>query len=327
MSLADLKKNRKSQLDKLLGAAKEAGGSKGSGDDRFWKPTVDKAGNGYAVFRFLPQADTSALPWAQYWDHGFKGPTGRWYFEKSLSSIGSDDPVMEMNSFLWNTGRDEDKEMARERKRRLHYVSNILVLSDKACPENEGKVFLYRFGKKIFDKIMDVMQPEFEDETPMNPFDLWDGASCRLKIREVEGYRNYDKSEFDKPTVLGTDTELDAIVKQLMNLLEFTDAGMYKTYEELKKKLSDVLGPDGIPGITTSSPKLRAPAAAARKIPEIPEPEDGDDLNYDLPDKTAGADVGTEAETNLDIEEAGAGEGTPSDNDMMSFFKNLATEE
>ena len=192
MSYTNMKSNSSDAISKLLAAAEKAGGGtekKSYGDDREWKPTVDKTGNGYAVIRFLPASVGQDLPWVRYWDHGFKGPTGRWFIEKSLTSIGQTDPVSEMNSQLWNSGRDEDKETARSRKRRLHYVSNIYVVSDPSNPENEGKVFLYQYGKKIFDKIMDVMQPQFEDETPVNPFDFWGGADFKLKIRNVEGYR------------------------------------------------------------------------------------------------------------------------------------------
>ena len=198
MSFENLKSTRGSSIDKLVKAAEAVSTPKTESnsydDDRFWKPTRDKAGNGFAVVRFLPAKDGEDLPWVRYWDHGFKGPTGLWYIENSLTSIGQQDPVSEMNSVLWNSGRDEDKAIARERKRRLHYVSNVMVVSDPSNPENEGKVFLYKFGKKIFDKIMDVMQPQFADEEPVNPYDFWEGADFKIKIRKVEGWINYDKS-------------------------------------------------------------------------------------------------------------------------------------
>lgn len=244
MSFADLKNNRNSAIQKLVAASAATSEKKDYGDDRMWKPTVDKAGNGYAVIRFLPAGAGEDLPWVRYWDHGFKGSTGRWYIEKSLTSIGQQDPVSELNSQLWNTGRDEDKEIARQRKRRLHHVSNILVVSDSANPQNEGKVFLYEYGKKIMDKIMDVMQPQFEDEAPVNPFDFWGGANFKLKIRQVEGYRNYDKSEFDTPSSLfdGDEAQLENVYNQLHKLSEFTDPANYKSYAELKKKLFEVIG-------------------------------------------------------------------------------------
>ena len=244
MSFANMKQNRNDAISKLVAASAATNEKKSYGDDRMWKPTVDKAGNGYAVIRFLPAGEGEELPWVRYWDHGFKGSTGRWYIEKSLTSIGQQDPVSELNSQLWNSGRDEDKEIARQRKRRLHHVSNILVVSDSANPENEGKVFLYEYGKKIMDKIMDVMQPQFADETPVNPFDFWGGANFKLKIRQVEGYRNYDKSEFDSATELfsGDEAQLEEVYNKLYKLSEFTDAESYKEYGELKKKLYEVIG-------------------------------------------------------------------------------------
>jgi len=246
MSFSNLKRNRNSISD--LVSAASAGDAptekKSYVDERQWKPTVDKAGNGYAVLRFLPAPEGNELPWVRYWDHGFKGPTGQWYIEKSLTSIGQQDPVGELNSRLWNSGVEADKETARAQKRRLHYVANVLVESDPANPQNEGKVFLYTFGKKIFDKIMDVMQPQFQDEDPVNPFDFWEGASFKLKIRNVEGYRNYDKSEFASPAPLlgGDDGELEQVYDQLYDLNEFTDPAQYKTYDELKARLALVLG-------------------------------------------------------------------------------------
>lgn len=239
-------KRQKNLISKLVDEASRVsgGGEKSSGgDDRMWKPTVDKAGNGYAVIRFLPAPPGEELPWVRYWDHGFKGPTGLWYIEKSLTSIGQTDPVGELNSRLWNSGNDADKETARIQKRRLHYVSNIMVLNDPGNPANEGKIFLYQYGKKIFDKIMDMMQPSFQDEEPVNPFDFWEGASFKLKIRQVEGYRNYDKSEFSAPSALldGDDEKLEATYNTLYSLSEFTDPKNYKSYDELKQKLNRVL--------------------------------------------------------------------------------------
>jgi len=246
MSFNNLKRNR-DQISKLLKAAEADGGGGGEKksyvDDRIWKPTVDQAGNGYAILRFLPGTEGAELPWVRYWDHGFKGPTGQWYIENSLTSIGQTDPVGELNSRLWNTGNEADKEKARAQKRRLHYVTNIMVKSDPGNSANEGKVFLYKFGKKIFDKIMDVMQPSFADEEAVNPFDFWEGADFKLKIRNVEGYRNYDKSEFAKPSALSNDdTKLEEIYNKLYNLGEFVDPTNYKSYNDLKTKLNRVLG-------------------------------------------------------------------------------------
>ena len=256
MSFENLKRNR-DQISKLVQAAENAGGGntekKNYTDERIWKPTVDKAGNGYAVLRFLPATEGQELPWARYWDHAFKGPTGLWYIENSLTSIGQADPVGELNSRLWNTGFDDDKAKARTQKRRLHYVTNVLVMSDSSAPHNEGKVFLYKFGKKIFDKIMDVMQPQFADEQPVNPFDFWEGADFKLKIRNVEGYRNYDKSEFSSQSALydGDDNRLESLYSQLYDLNEFVDPKNYKSYDELKQKLERVLGEASMAGAAT----------------------------------------------------------------------------
>ena len=287
MSFENLKRNR-DQISKLINAAESVGGSaekKSYGDERIWKPTVDKAGNGYAVLRFLPAGEGEDLPWVRYWDHGFKGPTGMWYIENSLTSIGQTDPVGELNSRLWNSGIEADKEKARAQKRRLHYVANILVVSDPANPENEGKVFLYKFGKKIFDKIMDVMQPSFQDEEPVNPFDFWNGANFKLKIRNLEGYRNYDKSEFESPSQLADDAKLEEIYGQLHSLSEFTDPKNYKTYDELKAKLMRVLGEEAEGGAPTVAQMAQvnepAPSPMEAKAPltaeEIPFDTDEDD--------------------------------------------------
>ncbi|WP_339612013.1 hypothetical protein [uncultured Planktosalinus sp.] len=250
MSLASLKRSRTSSIDKLVSAAakldESASTQKNGPDDRIWKPTVDKAGNGYAVIRFLPATEGEELPWVRYWDHGFKGDTtGLWYIEKSLTSIGQKDPLSEVNAKLWNSGVDADKDIARKQKRRLHYVSNIYVVSDSANPDNEGKVFLYQYGKKIFDKLMDAMQPQFEDEDPINPFDFWEGADFKLKIRNVEGYRNYDRSEFATPAPIADDETLEVVYKKLYPLNEFVDPANYKSYDELKARLDAVLGRSG----------------------------------------------------------------------------------
>lgn len=272
MSFAELKRNRANSIAKLVSAASSDNGpeKKSYVDERQWKPTVDKAGNGYAVIRFLPAAEGNELPWVRYWDHGFKGPTGQWYIEKSLTSIGQQDPVSESNSKLWNSGNDRDKDIARERKRRLHYVSNILVESDPANPQNEGQVFLFTYGKKIFDKIMDVMQPQFADEDPINPFDFWEGASFKLKIRNVEGYRNYDKSEFASTSTLSEDEDhLEEIYGQIHDLNEFTDPASYKSYDELQARLSMVLGEANNQGFHPELEQIEEPVV--RKVAPAPE--------------------------------------------------------
>ena len=243
MSLQSLKKSN--TLDKLLGAAEvenKPQEKKSYVDERIWKPVMDKSGNGFAVIRFLPAVKGEDLPWAKVWNHAFQGPTGQWYIENSLTTLGQNDPVSEMNSAYWNSGVESDKEIARRQKRKLQYFANILVIKDGANPQNEGKVFLYRFGKKIFDKCMEAMQPAFEDETPVNPFDFWEGADFKLKIRKVDGYWNYDKAEFDKPSPLFDDDEkLEEVWKKQYSLAEFTAPSNFKSYDELKTRLDTVL--------------------------------------------------------------------------------------
>ena len=249
MSFANLKKQSRSGslTDKLIKKVEklEKGGK--DGDERFWKPEVDKAGNGYAVIRFLPAPEGCELPWAQLWSHAFQG-AGGWYIENSLTTLGQKDPVSEYNRELWNSGKDSDKEIARKQKRKLSHYANIYVVSDPTNPQNEGRVFLYKFGKKIFDKITEAMQPQFADEEAINPFDFWAGANFKLKIRKVEGYWNYDKSEFAEPSaLLDDDDALEKMYNNLNDLNEFTDLKNFKSYEELKKRLDYVLGVRGTP--------------------------------------------------------------------------------
>tara|TARA_B100001996_G_C18592593_1_gene566659 strand:+ start:80 stop:976 length:897 start_codon:yes stop_codon:yes gene_type:complete len=290
MSLATLKKS--SSLDKLLGAvqAETAPQEKKSYvDERLWKPTMDKTGNGYAVIRFLPAPEGEDLPWAKVWNHAFQGPTGQWYIENSLTTIGQNDPVSEMNSAYWNSGVESDKEIARKQKRKLQYFSNILVIKDSANPQNEGKVFLYRFGKKIFDKCMEAMQPAFEDENPVNPFDFWEGADFKLKIRKVDGYWNYDKSEFDKPSpIFKSDDEIEAVWKKQYSLKEFTSETNFKSYDELKKRLNTVLaGTTTVGNVTTlmeDEPTETAPWVDTKEEP-VPAPtvtkdDEDDTMSY-----------------------------------------------
>lgn len=274
-SFSELKRSRSNSLKTLIDETnKLAAGNKPQGqqEDRFWKPTVDKAGNGYAVIRFLPAAEGDELPWVQTWNHGFQGPGG-WYIEESLTTIGKKDPLSEYNSMLWNTGIEANKDQVRKQKRRLNYISNIQVINDSSNPDNNGKVFLYKFGKRIWDKINDLMNPQFEDEQPINPFDFWEGANFKLKIRKVEGYRNYDKSEFDSPEPLADDEQLEAIWKQQVPLAEFTDPSNFKSYEELQAKLNRVLALDGGDMANRSTTVEDAePAPVAAKVALASEP-------------------------------------------------------
>ncbi len=210
-------------------------------DDRFWKPELDKSGNGYAVFRFLPAVQDEDLPWARLWSHAFQGPGG-WLIENSLTTLNQKCPISEANSLLWNSGVEVDKEIARKRKRKLSYTANIMIVSDPKHPENEGQVKLYKFGKKIFDKITEAMKPEFEDESPINPFDFWEGANFKLKIRKVDGYWNYDKSECDSPSAIADNDEaIEGIWNKQFPLKPVLAAENFKSYDELKAKLDKVL--------------------------------------------------------------------------------------
>jgi hypothetical protein len=276
MDFSKLRNNRNSfeNLTKAVESInKNSESNSGSkGDDRFWSPEVDKAGNGMAIVRFLPAPAVDGddgLPWVRLFDHGFQGPGG-WYIENSLTTLNQKDPVSEYNSILWNSGIEANKEIARKQKRRLHYIANVYIVSDPKNPQNEGQIRLYKFGKKIFDKITEAMNPEFDDEKPINPFDFWEGANFKIKIRQVEGYRNYDKSEFDSPSALldGDDAKLEALWKKEYSLKEFLDPKNFKSYDTLKAKLDKVLGLDGAapvskvkaenitPAMTTLSPDL-----------------------------------------------------------------------
>ena len=278
--------NLTSEINKLNSNQSQQNGP----DDRFWKPEVDKAGNGYAVIRFLPETEGEDVPFVRMWDHGFQGPGG-WYIENSLTTLGQKDPVSEYNSMLWNSGIEANKDKVRKQKRRLSFISNIYVVSDSSNPQNEGKVFLYKYGKKIFDKLNEAMNPQFEDESPMNPFDLWEGANFKLKIRNVEGYRNYDKSEFDPAApLLDDDSALEGIWKSENSLQEFINPSNFKTYEELQAKLNRVLGLEGAAPTSTAADtpvmeEAPAPVAprevAAAPAPAAPAPEVASDDDDD----------------------------------------------
>ena len=283
MSLAAMKKQN--SLDSLLGAAQKESApqeKKSYVDERLWKPTMDKTGNGYAVIRFLPAPKGEDLPCVKLWNHAFQGPTGQWYIENSLTTLGNSDPVSEYNSKLWNSGIESDKEIARRQKRKLSYYSNIYVVSDTANPQNEGKVFLYRYGKKIFDKVTEAMQPPFPDTDPVNPFDFWEGANFKLKLRKVDGYWNYDLSSFDGPTkLLDDEDELENVWGSQYSLAEFTAASNFKTYDELKTRLDMVLS--GVTKTGTVETLMEDEPTAPAEVDTKPSPaptvsvDDGDD--------------------------------------------------
>ena len=293
MSLDSLRKSN--SLDKLLNAVKEDSApqeKKSYKDERLWKPELDKSGNGYAVLRFLPSCEGEDLPWAKLWSHAFQGPTGQWYIENSRTTIGSGDigkdPVSEHNTALWNTGIESDKEIARKQKRKLQYYSNVYVVSDAKHPENEGKVFLFRYGKKIFDKIMESMQPAFPDDVAVNPFDFWEGANFKLKIRKVDGYWNYDKSEFDSPTaIFKEESAIESTWKKQYPLDEFTNSNAFKSYDELKTRLDIVLSGKTTVGNVTDTLEDAPVAAPVVDTKEVSAPvvetqveESDDSMDY-----------------------------------------------
>ena len=303
-----LKKNRGNfaKLTEQLEATVSPQKNSSNRDDRFWKPQTDKSGNGYALIRFLPPSEGEELPWARVFNHGFKGPGG-WLIENCPTTIGKPCPVCEENTRLWNTGDKDNQNIVRERKRKLKYISNIYVVNDPSNPENNGQVFLYSYGKKIFDKLNDLMRPEFADEQEVNPFDLWEGANFKLKIRQVEGYTNYDKSEFEGVSALSDDdSQLETIYNKQYSLEEFTAPEAFKSYEQIQERLNKVLGSvqmtrtadeDFAPVIDETPPPapsrtVEAPTFAKKEVPTptpvavdaITETEldgvDADDLSY-----------------------------------------------
>ena len=282
MSFASLKKQSSlGSLTAKLVKEVEKPNKVSNGDERLWKPEVDKAGNGYAVIRFLPAPDGEDLPWVKMYSHAFQGPGG-WYIENSLTTLNQKDPCSEFNTSLWNSGVESDKQIARNQKRKLAFYSNIYVVKDPANPENEGKVFLYKFGKKIFDKIMGAMQPEFEDESPLNPFDFWQGADFKVKIKKVAGYWNYDCSEFAAAApLLKDDDALEQLWKKEYSLSEIVAADQFKTYDELKKRLESVLR---LNQTTVTSPVLDEEAEledlSEGRTPEANSPAEDDALSY-----------------------------------------------
>jgi hypothetical protein len=283
MSLAKLKSA--SNMEKLNEAIKtlNSGSNFKNNEENFYKVECDKAGNGFAVIRFLPAPEVDGdggLPWVKLFNHGFQGPGG-WYIENSLTTLGQEDPVSEYNTVLWNSGIEANKDIARKQKRRLNYICNILVVEDPKNPENEGQVKLFKFGKKIFDKITEAMNPQFEDEKPINPFDMWKGANFKLKIRKVEGYSNYDKSEFENPSpVASSDDKIEEIWKKEYSLQEFLAPKNFKSYTELKTKLNRVLGVQApIAPIESADSSPKASPKTSRKVTEIVD-DDDDNLDY-----------------------------------------------
>ena len=307
MDLKSLRASRNSDFSKITAEfekdGKPEGGQKSYEDTRFWKPERDKAGNATATIRFLNRTEGDELPWVKVFSHGFKGPTGRWYIENSLTTIGQADPLSELNSRLWNSTTDDNspaRKQARAQKRKLNYIANILVVNDPKHPENNGQVFLFKFGKKIFDKIMDKARPTFEDEDPVNVFDYWEGANFKLRMKMADGFPNYDSSEFEGVSALGEDEDILGIVNKQYKLGEFTSPANFKSYDELKRKLDSVLSGSAVAGNAMQDAEdedepVKVKAAPQPKSKPAPQPKS----------------------KNLDED----------DEDMMSYFQSIADEE
>jgi len=307
MSFSDLKKQSSlgSLTSKLVKEVEKMNNTSGGADERLWKPEMDKTGNGYAVIRFLPAPNGEDLPWAKMYSHAFQGPGG-WYIENSLTTSGGKDPVSEYNRELWNSGNEADKDTVRKQKRKLSYFANIYVVQDKANPQNEGKVFLYKFGKKIFDKIMEAMQPEYEDETAINPFDFWVGANFKLKLKKVAGYWNYDSSEFAASApLLDDDDAMEALWKKQYSLAELVAADQFKSYDQLQNRLQMVLGRK----------------SSNRPLDEETDNEDNDRGSYAPDFSSRRAEETVAAATKPSVESASQDE-----DDALSYFQKLAEE-
>ena len=310
MDIQKLRSMRNQDFGKIAGEFEKianpesSSGSKSYADDRFWRLEGDKAGNGTATIRFLPRVEGDELPWVRIFSHGFQGPTGKWYIENSLTTLGENDPVGELNTQLWNSGSEANKEIARKQKRKLSFIANVLVVSDPKHPENEGKVFLFKFGKKIFDKIMDKARPTYEDEKPVNVFDLWEGANFKLRMRKKDGYTNYDESMFLEPSAVSEDEDkLLAVVNAQHKLSEFTDRKNFKSYAELKRKLEEVLSGD---------------AFASKSAAEMAEEEDRPVRAAPEPTRSVAAPTPTKS-VSAPLED--------DDDDVMSYFEKIARDE
>lgn len=305
MDIQTLRKMRSNDFGSISNAfekiANPSTESKGYADDRFWKLEGDKAGNGTATIRFLPRVEGDELPWVRVFSHGFQGPTGKWYIENSLTTLGEQDPVSELNTQLWNSGVEANKKIAQNQKRRLSYIANVLIVSDPKHPENEGKVMLFKFGKKIFDKIMDKARPTFEDEKPVNVFDFWEGANFKLRMRKKDGFTNYDESAFQEPSALGDDDKIVEVAQAQHKLSEFLDRKNFKSYADLKKKLDEVLSGDGFNA--KSAAELAKDEPASMETPE--------------PAKAAPAFT----------PKASAKPAMDDDEDVMSYFEKIAAED
>ena len=323
VDIAKLKKKSQQTFKKAVDQTKNTGG--GYGDDRFWSPYFDQDnGTGRAVIRFLPPIESEDLPWIKVYSHGFKGPTGKWYIENCLSTIGKQDPCNELNSRLWNSGVDSDKDIARDQKRRMSFYANVLVLEDPANPQNEGKVFLYRFGKKIYDMIEEAMVPEFEGDEALDPFNPWEGADFEIRMRKVAGYRNYDKSAFRKPSELhdGDDDKIAETWEKCYSLQQFHEPAEFKDYAQLQKRLLEVLGPEvgsGIevsPGTNEVTQNQQREEPAKKKSAEPSKSSDSDEDDDTPPFKT-----NDEVDLNSPVDG-----GNDQEMDDLDFFKSVGSQ-
>lgn len=304
MSFSDYLNNRKTAFETIANSVKTDNFSESKSDDNVWKPTMGKDGTGYAVVRFLPGKDVAKAPYIKMYNHGFTGPSGKWYIENSLTTIGQKDPVSEYNSKLWNNGTEAGKEQARKQKRRTNYYANVLVMKDPENPSNEGKVLIYRFGQKIFDKLMGALQPEFADEEPLNPFDIIEGANFRIKLKTVAGYWNYDSSDFERPSPLSEDeSKLEGIFNAQHDIHAMLDNDQFKSYEELQERLNDVLDLNGGGADYNPTP---GPVAEPRKVPTA---------------ETSTADAEL-----ADVFKESKSSDSNDDDDLEDYFKSLASD-
>ncbi len=317
LSFAELKKQRAATREKLSGEIAKLNTNINEKDDRFWYPETDKAGNGYAVVRFLPAPEDEDFPYVRLWQHSFQGPGG-WYIENSLTTIGQQDPIAEYNSELWNSTTDDNgpaRQQVRKQKRKLIYISNVYIIKDPANPENEGKVKLFKYGAQVFDKLNEAMNPQYEDETPMNPFDLWEGANFKIKIRQVEGYRNYTKSEFDDAEPLDDDDEvMENIWKKCYSLQEQIAPDKFKTYDQLKVALERALKKN-----TT-----RIGKAIDEDSPDEPE-EDIEEIASKIPKRSVAPK--SFGEKKAKVAPKKVIEEDDDDDDPMNFLKSMAEDD
>jgi hypothetical protein len=342
-SFSQLKRNSKKNLETLTKEAQKLVNKPSFDDDRFWKPTINKDGNGSAVIRFLDAPEGEEVPFVKYYKHNFKNPkTNQWYIENSRTSLGNNepDPCGEYNSKLWATGIESNKKIARDQKRKQVFVSNIYVVNDPAKPECNGKVFLYEYGAAIFGILNDAMHPvddgSGEVPDPINPFSLFEGANLKLKIRSVESdingskkkLPNYEKSTFDEVgPLLPDEDDMEAVWNQCHKLQPFLDPSNFKSYEQLKARLDKVLGLNS--NTAHEDPQeVETPYSKNSQRPNwkgsAGEDEDDDDIPFTVAKRVKEVEP-DEDDTPGDSEDDEPSAVVDDDEDEgMSFFKKLA---